>query len=271
MAKTPPTAVQDSTKAYKLEEHYPQEPYKSSARSLITFFFSILIYTSIFYIFNLSPSTLFYNTKFWFAISNTLILIIAADYSSSKDKHDQINYQEEYMMHRQAQTTSSFVLEYPREIVKETIIDHQVARQNIRNPENRQIVLKDEHDEKPSVDDIDVQEKKIVHVQSKGGKKENIQAKTYKRSKSEEEKRVVIDECKSNIIRRSETKEKHEETQVSTPEEVIDEFSTMSDEELIQLNRRCEEFIQRFNEQIRHQSVADRRPKKPTIMSKVLE
>lgn len=260
MAKTPPTGVIGSTKGYKFEEHYPQKPYKSSARSTIAFFFSILIYTAIFYIFNLSPSIdLFYNTKFWFAISNTLILIIAADYSSSKDKHDQITYQEEYMMHRQqAQTTSSFVSEPPREI--ETIIDHQVAHQKIENPENRPTVLKDEHVEKPrlpNVDEIDVREKRIVHVQSKVRKKKNVQAKTYKRSKSEEVRRVVKVECKSNDIRRSETMEKHEETQAITPEEA-NEFSTMSNEEL---NRRFEEFIQRFNEQIRHQSVADRRPR----------
>ncbi|XP_050367604.1 uncharacterized protein LOC126785959 [Argentina anserina] len=253
MAKTPQTLV----KPYNFEEYYPQNPFKSSARSLIAFVFSILLYTSVFYIFNLSPSTLFYNSKFWFAISNTLVLIIAADYSSSKDKHNQINHQEEYMMHRQAQTTtSSFVSEYPREIVKETISDHQVAHQNIEIPENRQPVLEDEHDEKPSVDELDVREKRIVHVQSKGRKKRNLQAKTYKRSKSEEVKRVAMDECKSSIIMSSETMEKHEEAQRNTQEEE-NEFSSMSTEEL---NRRFEEFIQRFNEQIRHQSVADRRP-----------
>ncbi|KAF4381859.1 hypothetical protein G4B88_001154 [Cannabis sativa] len=68
---------------------------KLGNKGMVSFFASILsvfIYTSIFYYtFNLSISTLFHNSKFWFLISNTLIIIIAVDYgafSSSSSLND---------------------------------------------------------------------------------------------------------------------------------------------------------------------------------------
>lgn len=114
-----------------------------------------------------------------------------------------------------AETTSPFVSEFPREVIKHTITDHQVADQNIENRENSPTVLEDEHEENPSVDEIVVQEKRKVEVQSKGGNtKICIQAEAYK---SEVMKRMAIDESKSNIMRLETVLEKHEETQVRTP------------------------------------------------------
>lgn len=249
----------------------PKKPYKPKVKgmSIFPFIFSIFIYISIFYKFNLSPSTLFNNTKFWFLISNTLILIIAADYvafSSSKDKQGVYN---EYFMHNEVRrSSSSFVLEY-QEIAKKSNVNTQKRedsvekmqekRENESKPlENKmQIVAINEHEKPTSMTQEDqdhIQEKRIVHVGRKSDyeTKKNInegrQNSIYRRSKSERVKKVVIDESKNSVgLRRSET----EKYDPKTEGEVMNEFSNMSDEDL---NRRVEEFIQRFNRQIRLQA-----------------
>lgn len=225
MAKTRPNLVEDSIKPYKSSKDYPQ---KAKGLSFYASLFSIFIYISVLYIFNLSPSALFYTTKFWFFLSNTLILIIAVDYgaySSSKEKQD---LYQEYVMRTQVKNFPSFVSqnpETPKQNTPKQKVDNFQEKKvvHVFPGRNLQVVIKSDP-EKPSED-----------------LREKIKAKTYRRSKSEQAKRVVIDESK-NIIMSSET-EKNKEN----------EFSTMSDEEL---NRRVEEFIQRFNREIRLQSTS---------------
>lgn len=226
MAKTRPNLVEDSIKPYKSSKDYPQ---KAKGLSFYASLFSIFIYISVLYIFNLSPSALFYTTKFWFFLSNTLILIIAVDYgaySSSKEKQD---LYQEYVMRTQVKNFPSFVSqnpETPKQNTPKQKVDNFQEKKvvHVFPGRNLQVVIKSDP-EKPSED-----------------LREKIKAKTYRRSKSEQAKRVVIDESKNILIRSSET-EKNEEN----------EFSTMSDEEL---NRRVEEFIQRFNREIRLQSTS---------------
>jgi hypothetical protein len=224
MTKPPSNLVEDSTKSNKSSKGYPP---KAKVMSFFAFLLSnIFIYIFIFYIFDdLSLSTLFNTTKFWFFISNTLILIIAADYgafSSSKAKQDVYEVIEEYMMHGQVK----YVVSRHPEVVEEITTNY---KQEV---------------------DHDLQEKKVIYIAKDLPEKRQVDNKihakeTCRPSKSEKPKRVVIDEGKNIVRWPAETDDQKLEPSVEE-----DEFSSMSDEEL---NRRFEEFIQRFNRQIRLQ------------------
>ncbi|KAE8659620.1 putative Serine-threonine protein kinase, plant-type [Hibiscus syriacus] len=245
------------------------------------FLFSIVVYASIFYVFSFSPSTLFNDNKFWFVISNTLILIIAADYgafSSSKDQKR--DFYEDYELHSQAtrRTTTtaaaaSFVSQYS-EIAKKSLPmeeettwkdkykeDYHVTQTNNEIPEKILEVVEIE----PRIDNF--QAKSTTQKQEVAApmkvvadnvtcchhrviKKKKTEPKTIQRSKSDRVKHVKALNDKKGVLHRSKTEKQHDE-----PSATDDEFSIMSNEEL---NMRVEEFIERFNREIRLQGVRNR-------------
>lgn len=279
--------MEDPKKLYKNDKeyyNYPQNNYKAKDMSFFAFIFSVFVYISVFYIFNLSPSTLFNNAKFWFLISNTLILIIAADYGAFSSSNDnKRDVYDEYLAHSEAAKRRSSSLSFESEysdIAKKTNVVVDKKRQEDHSPmqeKKKERVIADQegeirekklqivakHDQElnknlgnTTQEEEDIQEKTIVVCEENKTSKQ--QAKTYRRSKSEKDKRVVMDESYNKnsdrlLMRRSETNIVDHENYNNHVEDDINEFSTMSDEDL---NRRVEEFIQRFNRQIRLQARA---------------
>ncbi|XP_004486015.1 uncharacterized protein [Cicer arietinum] len=275
MAK-PPYLEEDCMKKNKIKNHSTNNKAKINL-SFFASIFSLFIYMCIFYIFNLSPYTLLNNNIFWFFMSNTLILIIAADYeafSSSKQKQD---LHQEYANHSQTITNhASISSTYDEQVDKQCItpkrdekdtISYQIVKHsNAHNflytrsfstpfvaiPERVLEIEVENQPKKSTIDCANEKKPKTLDLQVGDDDKEKATLfptrSMYRRSKSyrhNRDKHVVIDETKKSVRRLESMKI---EPKVLEEE---NEFSKMTNEDL---NKRVEEFIQKFNKQIRLQA-----------------
>lgn len=254
-----------------MKEYKPKDHTLNRAKNLSFFasIFSLFFYLCVFYIFNLSPYTLLNNNIFWFFMSNTLILIIVADYGafSSSNKKKQDLY-EEYVKHSsQARNhhVSQLVPKYDEQVDKQCInpkkelhveilqekketISDQIVPERVLEivVQNQPKKPRERANEKKSpelhlqLDDDDYY--KELHEE-----KAIVPARIYRRSKSDRHNRAKHEVERMNSVRRLESMKKVE----PKVEEEENEFSRMTNEDL---NRRVEEFIQKFNRQIRLQA-----------------
>ncbi|XP_050902545.1 uncharacterized protein LOC127114470 [Lathyrus oleraceus] len=254
---------EDCVKNNKLKNHISHN--KEKNLSFFASIFSLFIYICIFYIFNLSPSTLLNNNIFWFIMSNTLILIIAIDYeafSSSKQKQEHLH--EEYVKHSQEirnHVSSIATYDEVEQVDKQCIINPKQELEHVKKdtivPQRvLEIVLQNQP--KKSTNDDSTNEKKnsTLHLKvddddfdpREHEKNANFPTRSvFRRSKSyrhNRAKHVVIDESKNSVRRLDCMK-------IEPKVEEENEFSKMSNEDL---NKRVEEFIQKFNKQIRLQA-----------------
>ncbi|XP_047938878.1 uncharacterized protein LOC125186540 [Salvia hispanica] len=201
----------------KLTLNLEKKEKKSNLNSFYFFLVFIIMYLSTFYIFNLSPSTLIRTTKFWFIMSNTIILIIAADsgaFSPSKTLEDHT---------KNNLPPTPLPYNFPTKYVPKTTPNH--------------------HHQTPPEKIIEV----VVVAAASDDDHIVFTQETLEIEKDDDEKESEIERVEE---------EEAVET-LSEAEREEDEYSRMSDEEV---NERVEEFIRRFNRQIRLQAVRNRRP-----------
>ncbi|CAH8253946.1 unnamed protein product [Arabidopsis lyrata] len=255
------------------------EPYKPKKRryytsSMLTIFLSIFTYIMIFYVFEVSPSSVFKDTKVLFFISNTLILIIAADYGafSDKESHDfyseykaatatmrsRADYYSPIPVSRQRENLRDAKIKNPKEeeegvpMVKEIVYVYPPEKiVTVVNEEKPRDVLAIENFKQ-------VTDQTVASEEACDARNHVNPNKPYGRSRSDKPRRKRLSEGTETTKRKSYGRRKSDcSTRMVIPEkwenvkEESEEFSKLSNEEL---NKRVEEFIQRFNRQIRSQS-----------------
>ncbi|XP_030476713.1 uncharacterized protein LOC115693791 [Syzygium oleosum] len=228
-----------------LQKFCKSRDYKRRAKgmSFLAFVFSVFFYISIFYIFNLSPSQNFKNSKFWFFISNTLILIIAADsgaFSSSSKERCDVLY-EEYLARTSLAKNNSV-----GGFIPALRHDLETVEENVLGEEEKRVVLEETKavaDREPEREADSKQSEEEEEERTKKNVPQDDDAEKQVEVNGEAGKEIVVDE-----VAESETENARE----GTITEENDEFSRMSDEEL---NRRVEEFIRKLKRQIQLQGV----------------
>ncbi|CAN7019366.1 unnamed protein product [Brassica oleracea var. botrytis] len=253
--------------------------------SFLAILLSIFTYILIFYVLDVSPSLIFNNTKILFFVSNALVLIIAADYGAfaERENHD---FYGEYTAAMRSNTienykpeNSGYEMRLAEEIKKRETQEEAVRAKDIprylhhkdgevpektlqvvsENIPRRKLIQKHEPTTEHNICNGETcKARKLVNPKPYGRSKSDKarserrhreikpRPKSYVRSKSDDSSKwMVVHKGKKKA--HEEAEEKWENVR-----EESEEFAKMSNEEL---NRRVEDFIQRFNRDIKRQSL----------------
>ncbi|CAN8290672.1 unnamed protein product [Cochlearia groenlandica] len=241
----------------------PKNSYYHSS-SLLSMLLSIFTYVLIFYVFEVSPSSIFKDTKILFFISNTLILIIAADYKNQS--HDFHGEYTEAVATIKSPTTCS----YDSPIFKNRE-DQEIKKPNEEESTTKEIVSVSPPEkivrvvsEEMRGDLVAIKKQKHVIDRNRVSEetcdaRNHANPKSYLRTKSDKPRRMRLNEdTKANIKRKSYRRSESDRSKWmvvhekwENVEDESEEFSKLSNEEL---NKRVEDFIQKFNREMRLQS-----------------
>ncbi|EFH38900.1 hypothetical protein ARALYDRAFT_497369, partial [Arabidopsis lyrata subsp. lyrata] len=270
------------------------EPYKPKKQqyklysSLLPIILSIFTYILIFHVLDVSPWSIFNDTKVLFVISNALIIIIAADYGAFTDKENHDFYGEytasmtrgarenprpENLGYRVDMAEEIKNREKQEELTGERDLQLQyLPNKKAKVPERIIQAVSKNQPRNTTIQKFEPMTEKNIPI--KAAKEETcMNSKPYGRSKSDKARgSMVTKESRRQDIKhrpksydRSQSDSskwmvvhkvtKAEEMEMATKKwenvrEESEEFSKMSNEEL---NRRVEDFIQRFNRDIKRQ------------------
>ncbi|KAJ4903610.1 Uncharacterized protein Rs2_17561 [Raphanus sativus] len=244
--------------------------------SFLPILLSIFTYILIFYVLDVSPLLIFNNTKILFFISNTLVLFIAADYGAFAERENHDLYGEYAARTRSDRSENSdYGMGLAEEIKKcekqkEAVLPRYLLHKEDEVPEKTlQVVSENTPRSKLIQKQEPTTENNISNGETCNARKK-VNPKPYGRSKSDKARserrhqeikprpksyrRSKSDDSSKWMVVHKEKKKAHEEAEEKweNVREESEEFAKMSNEEV---NRRVEDFIQRFNRDIKRQSL----------------
>lgn len=210
-----------------------------------------LLYASLLHV---PLSSLFRDTTFWFLISNSIIFIVASDFAASTAENAPCttSLHDEYVKHSRARAACTRFYSVKEEIIEPRLADHNADEEKQGSEEPKLKLPVDTIEAEKGLKDSDESERadSMAEWMPEPEPEPAVvcaqQARLCKRSRSELEE-TNAEASRSDLLLPRSATTVVEKGSCGMQES---EYWKMSDEEL---NKRVEEFIRRFNREIRLQ------------------